>query len=343
MAEDKVRLIGSCPFAKPGQSGRSYINSVITAAKWAENAEWDSVLIYTNHNIVDPWLVAQIVAQSTASLSPLVAVQPLYAHPYTVANNISSLAYLYSRRIHINLVAGDFPRDRESFCDNVPHDKRYDRVLVYGSILKGLLTAHQPFSFSGEYYKVSRLLLQQKSPEDVLPDFMMSGSSPAGRAVAAKLGACAIEYPRPSHEYQGEKLDTAVSHGIRLGFVVRESSAEAWSLARKRFPESKDGAMIREYSSQISDSSWVKALNGAASESGGAYWLSPFKHYQSNCPYLVGSTDEVAAELAVYIRAGFKTFLIDYPENAEDAKRITQVFKLANRSVCEPDVSHAIA
>jgi alkanesulfonate monooxygenase len=343
MTEDKVRLIGSCPFAKPGQTGRSYINSVITAAKWAENAEWDSVLIYTNHNIVDPWLVAQIVAQNTASLSPLVAVQPLYAHPYTVANNISSLAYLYSRSIHINLVAGDFTRDRESFCDDVPHDKRYDRVFEYGSILKGLLSTHQPFSFSGEYYKVSRLLLQQKSPEDVLPDFMMSGSSPAGRMVAAKLGACAIEYPRPSCEYLGEKLDTAVSHGVRLGFVVRESSEEAWRVAKKRFPESKDGAMIREYSSQISDSSWVKALNGAVSENGGVYWLSPFKHYQSNCPYLVGSMDEVAAELAAYIRTGFKTFLIDFPENAEDARRITQIFKLADRSVGNPVVARVPA
>lgn len=335
--EEKIRLIGSCPFAKPGQTGKGYINSVITIAKWAENAGWDSVLVYTNHNIVDPWLVAQIIAQNTAALSPLVAVQPLYAHPYTIANNISSLAYLYSRPIHVNLVAGDFSRDRESFCDNVPHDKRYDRVFEYGFILKGLLSTHQPFSFSGEYYKISHLLLQQKSAADVLPDFMMSGSSPAGRAVAAKLGACAIEYPRPSHEYQAETLDTALRHGVRLGFVVRESSQEAWNSAKKRFPESKDGAMIREYSSQISDSAWVKALNGAVSE-GGVYWLSPFKHYQSNCPYLVGSVDEVAGELAAYIRIGFRTFLIDFPESAEDAKRITHVFKLAQQSI-----SHSIA
>lgn len=330
MAKNRVRLIGACPTAKMNQSGGDYTNSVIDVASWAEMAEWDSILVYTNHNLVDPWLVAQIIVQNTRSLSPLVAIQPLYSHPYTVANHISSLSYLYNRRIHVNLVAGDFPRDRESLGDNVPHDKRYDRLFEYGFILKELLRTHQPLTFSGEYYRVSQLHLRQKSAADVLPDFMMSGSSQAGRAVAAKLGAYAIEYPRPSQEYQNEKFDSALNRGIRLGIVVRDSAEEAWSSAKRRFPESREGALIREYSSKISDSAWVKALTETVSNRG-AYWLSPFKHYQSACPFLVGSIEEVANELAAYIQAGFRTFLMEIPENADDAQRITHVFTLATQ------------
>jgi alkanesulfonate monooxygenase len=338
MAEDRLRLIGSCPTVEEGQTGRDYINSLVNIAAWGENAGWDSILVYTNHNLVDPWLVAQIILQNTTTLTPLVAVQPLYAHPFTVANNISSLSYLYGRCVHVNLVAGDFPLDRQSFCDNVPHDKRYDRLFEYGFILKGLLSTHQPFSFSGEYYKVSHLHLLQKSAADVLPEFMMSGSSPAGKAVAARLEACAIQYPRPSREYERETLDARLEHGIRLGIVVRESSEEAWSSAKRRFPASDEGAGLRECVSEMSDSMWVKALTAAVSEKG-VYWLSPFKHYQTACPFLVGSMEEVAGELSAYIRAGFRTFLIDIPESAEDAKRITRVFTLAHQSIVHASVS----
>jgi alkanesulfonate monooxygenase len=337
MEKNRLRLIGGCPVAPPGQTGKDYINSVVTVAAWAENAGWDSILVYTHHNIVDPWLVAQIILQNTTALSPLVAVQPIYAHPFTVANNISSLSYLYGRRVHVNLVAGDFSRDRESFCDNVPHDKRYDRLFEYGFILKGLLSTHQPFSFSGDYYKVSWLHLMQKSAADILPDFMMSGSSGAGRAVAAKLGACAVEYALPSHEYQRQTLDSGLDHGIRLGLVVRESSEEAWSSAKRRFPESHERSAIRAYSSKISDAVWVKTLTETTER--GAYWLSPFKHFQSNCPFLVGSMEEVASELAAYIQAGFRTFLIEVPESSEDTKRITHVFNLAKHSVFRGSLS----
>ena len=66
---------------------------------------------------MDPWLVSQMVVQNTERLCPLVAVQPIYMHPYTVAKMVATLAYLYGRRLYLNMVAGGFKNDLQALDD----------------------------------------------------------------------------------------------------------------------------------------------------------------------------------------------------------------------------------
>ena len=53
----------------------------------------------------------KLIIQNTATLCPLVAIQPLYMHPYTVAKMVASLGHLYGRRIYLNMLAGGFKND----------------------------------------------------------------------------------------------------------------------------------------------------------------------------------------------------------------------------------------
>jgi len=46
-------------------------------------------LIYTDNGLVDPWLIAQAMITHTERLCPLVAVQPVYMHPYAVAKMVA--------------------------------------------------------------------------------------------------------------------------------------------------------------------------------------------------------------------------------------------------------------
>src|SRR5258708_25393907 len=87
----------------------SYIQNVINVARWSEAAGCEGILVYTDNSLVDPWLVAQIIIQNTRRLCPLVAVQPAYMHPYSVAKMVASIGHLYGRRVHLNMVAGGFP------------------------------------------------------------------------------------------------------------------------------------------------------------------------------------------------------------------------------------------
>src|SRR6266566_3812159 len=84
------------------------------------------MLIYNSK--LDPWLVSQIIIQNTRSLCPLVAVQPVYMHPYSVAKMLASFGYLYRRRLYLNMVAGGFKNDLIALNDTTPHDKRYQRL-----------------------------------------------------------------------------------------------------------------------------------------------------------------------------------------------------------------------
>jgi len=69
---------------------------------------------------------------------------------------------------------------------------------------------------------------------------------------------------------------------------------------------------------------WHKQLSeiGEETDEGNPInWLGLFKNYKTFCPYLVGSYGRVAHELARYIAAGFRTFILDIPPDEEERVR----------------------
>ena len=91
-----VEIFSTCPQSKDVEQAE-YLKRVADVARWSDEAGYRGILVYTDNGIVDPWLVSQIILQSTERLSPLVAVQPIYMHPYTAAKMVSSLAFLHGR------------------------------------------------------------------------------------------------------------------------------------------------------------------------------------------------------------------------------------------------------
>jgi len=91
-----VRIFSTSPQSKDVPRGR-YLHEVAEVARWSEDAGCEGILVYTDNSIVDPWLVSQVILQSTARLCPLVATQPAYMHPYAVAKMVASLGHLHQR------------------------------------------------------------------------------------------------------------------------------------------------------------------------------------------------------------------------------------------------------
>ena len=46
--------------------------------------------------------------------------------------------------------------------------------------------------------------------------------------------------------------------------------------------------------------------------------MVPFQNYKTMCPYLVGSYEQVAAELGRYVAAGFRTVILDVPPDEDE-------------------------
>jgi alkanesulfonate monooxygenase len=328
-----IELFSTCP-PSSGVPRELYLDRVIEVARWSEAAGCKGILVYSDNALVDPWLLSHIIVQHTTALGPLVAVQPVYMHPYWVAKQITSIAHLYRRRIYLNMVAGGFVNDLEALNDTTPHDKRYERLVEYTTIVMRLLSSPAPVTFVGEFHSVVKLRLMPSMPEALVPGVFVSGSSDAGIAAARTLGATAVKYPKPADQEQLSS-DQLADAGIRVGVIARDSEQAAWDVAHERFPEDRKGQLTHQLAMKVSDSAWHKELSTIEEREPeqSPYWLVPFQNYKTMCPYLVGSYDRVGHELARYIALGSRTFILDVPYSREELDHTAMAFERALEAV----------
>jgi alkanesulfonate monooxygenase len=326
-------IFATCPQSRDIAQA-AYLRQVETVARWSEEAGCTGILVFTDNGLLDPWIVSHAILRETSTLCPLVAVQPAYMHPYAAAKMVTSFAYLYRRRVFLNMVAGGFRNDLFALSDATPHDERYDRLVEYVEVMMRLLSTDKPVTFEGSYYSAKNLRLTPPMSPDLLPGLMVSGSSAAGLAAARAIGAIAVKYPRPPEDEQ-ETADMLGESGVRVGIIARESAEEAWRVAYERFPEDRKGQITHRLAVKVSDSRWHHQLSASRPDEGGdgdPYWLRPFQNYRTFCPYLVGSYDRVAAEVAGYLRAGFTTFILDIPASRQELDHANEVFARARAS-----------
>ena len=326
MSTPEIEVFSTCP-PSSGMPGDVYRQRVVDAARWSEEAGCTGILVYSDNSLVDPWMVSHVIIQNTGALCPLVAVQPIYMHPYWVAKQIASLGLLYGRRIYLNMVAGGFKNDLEALNDSTPHDKRYARLVEYTNIVTGLLSSQAPLTVDGEFHSVSRLKLAPPLPADLRPGVFLSGSSDAGLAAARALRATAIRYPAASAEDQPPA--GMASLGVRVGIIAREREEDAWAVAHARFPGDRRGQITHQLAMAVSDSVWHKQLSATPGETQSPYWLVPFHNYKTMCPYLVGSYDTVARELGAYITLGHRVFILDVPFDRGELAHTNVAFERA--------------
>lgn len=328
--ERPVEVFSTCP---PSSTAHlpSYRQQVIDVARWSEASGCTGILVYSDNSQLDAWLVSDTIIRNTTALCPLIAVQPIYMHPYTVAKAISSIGALSDRRIYLNMVAGGFKNDLTALNDTTPHDRRYDRLVEYTQIVRELLESPGPVSFNGSFYQIDKLKLTPPLDPRLLPGIFISGSSDAGLAAARALGATAIKYPKPAAEEPG--ADPGLDCGIRVGVIARPDASEAWAVARARFPEDRKGQLTRQLATRVSDSQWHQQLASLDTEDRSVYWLVPFNNYKTMCPYLVGSYEEVAAEMSAFFAGGYRTVILDVPAAPDDLEHTFAAFELAMQPV----------
>jgi len=328
-----LEIFSTCPQSSDGDC-ETYAQRVADVARWSERAGCTGILVYSDNRLVDPWLASQIIIQSTTRLCPLVAIQPIYMHPYAVAKLVASLACLHRRRIYLNMVAGGFKNDLTALNDPTPHDKRYDRLIEYTLIIRERLTGSAPVSFDGDFYAVTNSKLTPALPPDLFPGIFVSGSSDAGLAAAKAISATAVKYPKAPDEEVAP--DEGVGAGVRVGIIAREDGEEAWRIARERFPEDRRGQLTHQLAMKVSDSVWhgqLSDLADATASGDSPYWLVPFQNYKTMCPYLVGSYERVGDELARYLGVGYRSFILDIPPTAEELQHTQQAFQRAQHAV----------
>ncbi|MCU7725972.1 LLM class flavin-dependent oxidoreductase [Actinoplanes sp. KI2] len=312
----------TCPASADNMPGKEYLNAVVDVARWTEEHGCRGALVYTDNTLMDSWAVAQAAIAGTSTFVPLVAVQPVYQHPFVVANTIASLAKMYERQVDVNFVAGGFQGHLTSLGDTLDHDQRYERLREYADIVQSLIS--QPATtHSGRHYQVTRSRTNLRIAKHLRPRYYVSGSSPASARTADDLQVVQLSYPTPPEEFVVRPTALRGRHGtgVRLGIIARDTAEEAWRDAEQRFPDDDLGRQLHDLAQATVSSVWHHELSARADQRlthADNYWLRPFRTYKTFCPYLVGSHEEVSAILSSYLADGVRTIILDIPASFDD-------------------------
>lgn len=303
---------------------QEYRRRVVDVARWTEQAGFRGALVYTDNTLVDAWAAAQLAIDNTERFVPMVAVNPVDTHPFAVAKTISTLAFVYGRRVDLNLVTGGFSKHLSELGCELGHRERYDRLAEYGEIIRRLTAAPTAVTYTGKYYALDAAAVSPPADPALAPDLYVSGASDDCREIAGLLGVDRLSYPHQIDSYQGDR--PLAGCGVRLGVIARDDAQEAWRIAHERFPSSESGEKLHEWAVGKVESHWHLKLSRDALRSHapkGVYWLYPFRAYQTFCPYLVGTYADVGAMLQRYIALGVSTLILDEVVEPEDLHHTT--------------------
>lgn len=299
----------------------------------SENGFTGPLLLTGNDTYVEPWLAAQS-AIDRYGVAPLVAVNPIYAHPFTVAKMISSLAYIHKKKIFLNMVTGTSLSQHAALCDPLDHDEKYDRLFEFVQIVKQLTEGSSaPVTFKGEHYSTEELSLQPPIPKELLPEYFIAGHSDKAQMIKEEIGAVGM------HMLSG-KLDDIPEgvRGIHFGLITREREDDAWDAAEDRYPEDARGRYVLEKSMKNTDSVWKKRLKFAADtedKSDNGYWLAPFRSFQADCPYFVGGHERVKNLIVSLVRKGIEHIILEVPETEEDFAEVSKAYAMAEAELAK--------
>jgi alkanesulfonate monooxygenase len=231
-------------------------------AQAVDRLGYSGVLIPTGKGCDDPWVVASALAPLTRRLKFLVALRPGVASPTFVARQTAALDRVSEGRVLVNVVSGGNPTELAGDGIFLPHDDRYAQTAEFLDVYRRLLSG-ETVDFSGVHIRVKGAQLNFLPIQRPLPPIWFGGSSEAALDVAAEHVDTYLTWGEPLAQV-AEKMDTVrqrasargrkMRFGLRIHLIVRETEAEAWSVADKLI-------------SHLSDDSIAAAQNRLAAES----------------------------------------------------------------------------
>lgn len=308
------------------QEDSSYPEHVLDYVKKIKKDFFSYSLITMGHNRLDPWVLAQALMSASSDFNPLIAVNPYYQHPLQIIKKLSTLQQFYPNRVALNLIPGSFEKEMKALNELSTFEEKQHRLHEFSSVIKGYIENKNEFSFSGESYQLSSARIYPALEDKDIKVFF-SGMGQSRRAGNEKTYF--VQNIRPFEEM----LPAAQPHlGLSLGVCARRSSEEAQEALQRLYPDNRQGRMLFEMAVNNDTTPWnvwiKKRLEDNKSD-GADFNLRPMKNFWSPAPFIVGSYDQVAAQLNKYVELGYEFFILDfYPEDFEHIEESIKKFRL---------------
>ncbi len=166
-----------------------------TAQSWADQARRAEDLGYSTLLMPDHFgeqlaPVAAMMAAADATESLRVGALVFdndYRHPLVLAKEMATIDLLSGGRLELSLGAGWMRSDyEESGIAYDPPGARVDRFEEAVTVLKGLLAADGPYSFSGRHYTITGHTPSPRPVQRPRPPLIIGGGGPRVLAIAAR-------------------------------------------------------------------------------------------------------------------------------------------------------------
>jgi alkanesulfonate monooxygenase len=324
MTKTKLRIFPAIP---RNPDSAKYVDELMRIARFSDVNGFAGMLLFTGNDIfVEPWSMAQHILAHTSKSSPLIAVNPIYMHPFTVAKFVSSFALLYHRKVYLNMITGTAISDLRNLGDQHSHEERYSRLSEFIYVVRQLLAGTRPITFNGRFYATNNLQLRPRLPAALMPEFLIAGQSEDARRVSREMGCVMMQMLPPNLE-EGIRAP-----GVNFGIFARPKRDQARREAKLFFRDSMENRELLKYTMENTDSVWKWRLNeagqtGELHENG--YWLLPFLTYQADCPYLVGSYAEIGAKLRRFAEKNVGTIILDVLADEEELRHVCKALALS--------------
>jgi FMNH2-dependent dimethyl sulfone monooxygenase len=236
-------------------------------------------------------------------------------HPVLAAKMGATADHVSGGRWGLNIVAGWFTAELAMFGVNQhDHDERYEVANEWAELLKGLWTENEEFDYHGRFFDVPAVVSEPKPLQRPYPVIMNAGTSPAGRAFAARhsdlIFAGLTSLDTAAQQIAEIKLQRPDIRVFGRGHVVcRESEREArlaFDRIHKEYGDREAAMattrinMANSQSTDFNSMTMQRALDGMIA----GFWALP----------LVGTPEQIAEKLVGLHRSGLDGIALSWPD-----------------------------
>jgi alkanesulfonate monooxygenase SsuD/methylene tetrahydromethanopterin reductase-like flavin-dependent oxidoreductase (luciferase family) len=161
---------------------------ILPIARWHG---YDGDKVTTQESTLETLTWATALLAGTSRLSIFGTVHTPLINPVFAAKQVVTADHVGRGRFGLNVVSGWNKTEFKMFGVGLrEHDQRYDYSTEWIEVVKRLWSEPKPFDFNGRFFQLEGVVGSPKPYFGDRPLLMSAGSSPAGRAYAAKHADC---------------------------------------------------------------------------------------------------------------------------------------------------------
>lgn len=290
----------------------NYFDYLHQIARAADLSGFNGLHIQHDTDGDESWIIAGYLARSVRHLVLLTEFEASRGSAVYAAKNAVSFQRYTHGRFAWHITRGDDQQARKKQADFLPDEKVNDRIGEFITVAQGVINGTD-VNFKGDYFEVLAGGFKGPLAGHPAPQVFLSGNDDASLKLSATQAdvhifsaqaATALHAQREKLEEYARQQSRTLQYALRVNVIARETEQEAlFDAERIHTQQQHDGTL---QAARISDS----------------LYRLPENHSSGAATQLVGSYEQVIAQLQNWVEAGFQHLILGASPHLEEAYRI---------------------